>query len=397
MTRPRGTGRCFRPSYTDREGVERGGPTWAIEYYSRAKKGSAKEYGFPTEAAAEKRLRARLVDLSRGRRVGPEVDRVTFEALAKLIVDDYKNNRRDTGSRVGQAIAHLKLAFAGDRVIDITGDRVTAYSASRLEEGAAPATVNRELAALKRMFSLATKARTVSLDLVPYVAMLKEDNVRKGFIEPDQLEAILGATWKDAEKKPVRLALALQRIITVAYVTGWRVPSEILTREWRHVDLKAGWLRLEPGETKNGKGRMFPLDLDPRLRAALEDAHADAEARKKAGAIAPWVFRRKGGERIASFRRDWMAACRAAGLPGKLLHDLRRSAARNLIRAGQSTRTVMELCGWETESMLRRYAIVDETMLNEAARKNRAYLASIRGESGASAVSGTSGVAKEDA
>jgi integrase len=387
MTRTRGSGHVFRPGYVDRHGVSREASTWAIGYYDRRKGRNVKEYGFETEAAAEAKLRGRLVDLSRGRRVGPTIERVSFEDMVKLITDDYTNNRRDTSARVAQSIAHLKLSFGGDRAIDITSDRVTAYTSSRLKEGAAPATVNRELAALKRMFRLAVRGKGISLDLVPYVAMLKEDNVRKGFIEPEQFKALLK-----------HLGPALGRIVTVAYVTGWRVPSEVLTREWRHVDLDAGWLRLEPGETKNGRGRMFPIDMDPRLRAALEDARADADARKKAGAIAPWVFRRKGGERIASFRKDWDAACTAAGVPGRLLHDLRRSAARNMLRAGLSTRAVMELAGWETESMLRRYAIVDETMLNEAAEKHRVFLGVRLGaNSGRTSSGGQLEDAKEDA
>jgi integrase len=335
-----------------------------MAYYDRRQGKQVREYGFATEAAAEKALRARLVDLARGRRVGPSIEKVTFEQLAQLITDDYRINRRDTAARVKQSIAHLKLTFGDARALDITGDRVTGYASTRLEEGAAPATVNRELAALKRMFRLAIQAKRLTLDQVPYVAMLREDNVRKGFIEPDQLDAILG-----------HLAPRAQRAVTVAYITGWRVPSEVLTREWRHVDLDAGWLRLEPGETKNGRGRMFPVDFDPRLRAVLQDAKDEADAiKKKAGAIVPWVFRRKGGERVAGFRKEWEAACTAAGVPGRLLHDLRRSAARNMLRAGHSTRTVMELAGWETESMLRRYAIVDETVLSEAAEKNRAFL-----------------------
>ena len=59
----------------------------------------------------------------------------------------------------------------------------------------------------------------------------------------------------------------LKAVFEVAYITGWRVKSEILTRRWAHVDFLSGWLRLEPGETKNHEGRQFPLTPD--LRAAL--------------------------------------------------------------------------------------------------------------------------------
>jgi len=84
-------------------------------------------------------------------------------------------------------------------------------------------------------------------------------------------------------------------------VTGWRVKSELLTRQWAHVDLKNGWLRLEPGETKNGEGRMFPLT--PKLRTILERQRERTEAvAKETGRIVPWVFHR-GGRPIRSIRR----------------------------------------------------------------------------------------------
>jgi len=367
MTRTRGTGHVWKPAYTDRKGREREAATWAIAYYDRRQGKQVREYGFKTEVLAERALRTRLVDLARGRRVGPSVERVTFEALAKLITDDYLVNRRDSATRLDLSIEHLKKTFSGFRAVDITGDRVTAYASNRLIDGAAPATINRELAALKRMFRLAIQAKTLSLDLVPFIGMLREDNVRKGFVEPHHFEAI-------AAHLPERV----RRAVTVAYITGWRVPSEVLTRQWRHVDLVSGWLRLEPGETKNGRGRNFPIDLDPRLRAALVEAKAEADAAKRNAQLVPWVFRRKGGERIASFRQDWQAACAKAGVPGRILHDLRRSAARNMLRAGIPQRTVMEIAGWETESMLRRYAVVDETMLREAADKNRAFIGASR-------------------
>lgn len=351
MTRTRGTGHVFKPSRN-----------WAISYYDPESGRSAKEYGFTTEEAAEKMLRARLVDLERGRRVGPRVERTTFETLAKLIQTDYALNQRDSEVRLGQSLAHLRRAFGSDRARDITAARVMAYAQARREDGAAAATVNRELAALKRMFRLAAAARVISLDLVPHIGMLKEDNVRTGFFEPEAFEAVLRHLKHPAHR----------RAVTVAYVTGWRVPSEVLTREWRHVDLDAGWLRLEPGETKNGKGRMFPLDADPRLRAALQEAREEADAReKKTGRIVPWVFARKSGARILSFRKQWLEACRAAGQPGRLLHDFRRTAARDMLRKGLSESVIMQLCGWTTRSAFQRYAVVDETMLREAAEKVR--------------------------
>jgi hypothetical protein len=159
----------------------------------------------------------------------------------------------------------------------------------------------------------------------------------------------------------------LQPVFTVAYLTGWRVKSELLTRQWAHVDFQSGWLRLEPGETKNAEGRQFPLT--PALRAVLERQRARTRAIEKATrTIIPWLFHRS-GRPIKSFRRAWLTACTAAGLSGRIPHDFRRTAVRNLERAGVPRSTAMKMVGHKTESIYRRYAIVDEAMLKEGAVK----------------------------
>ena len=83
---------------------------------------------------------------------------------------------------------------------------------------------------------------------LPDLSLLREDNARKGFFEPDQFQAVLK-----------HLLDHLKLVFQVAYITGWRVPSKVLTRRWQHVYLEGGWLRLEPGESKNYEGRMFPM------------------------------------------------------------------------------------------------------------------------------------------
>jgi integrase len=165
--------------------------------------------------------------------------------------------------------------------------------------------------------------------------------------------------------------------VTAAYLTGWRLTSELATRQWRHLDLKAGWMRLEPGETKGGEGRQFPLI--PELRASLQaQQRATRAAEKRSGSVVPWVFHHDGaplfyrserGLLPSTYLRDaWLAACAKAGLDS-IRHDFRRTAARNLIRAGVPAPTVMAAVGWSSFAMLKRYAIVDEGSLREAGAK----------------------------
>lgn len=179
---------------------------------------------------------------------------------------------------------------------------ITVYTKARLEHGAANATANRELSALKRMYSLAIQGGR--LQHMPHIAMLREQNVRTGFFERDAFEAVRRHLPED-----------LRGALTFAYITGWRVDSEVMTLQWHQVDLKAGIVRLEPGMTKNAEGRQFAMT--PELRAVLEAQKATTEAlQKKTGRIIPYVFHRR-GKPIKCFRRSWGLACEAAGCPGR--------------------------------------------------------------------------------
>ena len=165
-----------------------------------------------------------------------------------------------------------------------------------------------------------------------------------------------------------------------ALLTGWR-KGELRSRQWPSVDFDAGWLRLEPGETKNEEGRQYPLI--PELRALLEAQRQRVDAiQKRTGRIVPWVFCRDDGAPVGDFKKAWGTACIRAGffrlatvggktrkIPTKLFHDFRRSAARNLVRAGVPETVAMKLMGHQTALVFRRYAIVDERMLQEAGAK----------------------------
>jgi integrase len=160
---------------------------------------------------------------------------------------------------------------------------------------------------------------------------------------------------------------------TFAYITGWRLKSEILTLQWRQVDFKAGVVRLEPGTTKNLDGRTFPMI--PELRATLEAQRAATETlQRMTGSIIPWVFHwTKRGRPLKGFTKAWRQACKDAGVPGRIPHDFRRTAVGNLERAGVPRSTAMAMVGHRTEAICRRYAIVDEVMLREGAAKLAAY------------------------
>ena len=113
--------------------------------------------------------------------------------------------------------------------------------------------------------------------------------------------------------------------------------------------------------------------LIPELRAVLQEQRERTTLAEQAtGQVVPWVVHRN-GKPITSIRKAWDRACEAAGFPGLIPHDLRRSAVRNLERAGVPRSTAMAMVGHKTMSIYTRYAIVDEAMLREGAAKLATY------------------------
>ena len=166
----------------------------------------------------------------------------------------------------------------------------------------------------------------------------------------------------------------MRGIAAFAFVTGWRTPSEILPLEWRQVDLKAGEVRLDVGATKNGEGRVFPVTIE--LRRILNAQQAIAQVVKREhGTIPRQVFcfttGAKAGQGVTegAYNKAWRKARIAAGCPGRIPHDFRRTAVRNLVRAGVPERVAMQMTGHKTRAVFERYNIGSEGDLRDAAQR----------------------------
>jgi integrase len=343
--RPAGSGTVFLPTKVSK--------TWWIAYrqHGRTVRESSKT---TVKGEAEALLRKRVAARDAGAPPPTSVT-LTVEGLGKLAIADQLAHHRKTASHTVYHYRRMARFFgATTPARDIDERRIAAYIALRTDEKAAPGTIDVELSALRRGFILAVEGH--HLERRPRIRLLNVDNARQGFFEPHELAKVL-------EHLPEHL----RPVMEAAYETGWRLKSELLTRQWRHVDLKAGWLRLEPRETKNGKGRMFPLT--PALKRVLEAQRAHTtKLEHRLGRVIPWVFHRDGHQVVTAWYA-WKNAREAAGMPGKLMHDFRRTAVRNLERAGVSRSAAMALVGHLTESMYRRYAIVSERDLIEAGKK----------------------------
>ncbi len=302
---------------------------------------------------AERLLSKRLGEVSSGRYQGPEAERLNFDDIETMLTDHYYAMR--SKDRAERALKHLKRHLGLYLARRISADVLTAYLNARREEDASESSIRYELAILKKGFSLAIRAE--KLDRRPAFPALTVENTRTGFFEPSEFQALL-----------TELPDTLQALAQCFYITGWR-KNELLSRQWSNVDFDAEVIRLEPGETKNGNGRAFPFGNLPALKAALKHQRQYTDAvQRRTGQVIPWVFHRE-GHKIKDFRAAWQAACKRAKIPHKIPHDFRRTAVRNLERAGVPRSVAMALVGHQTEAIYRRYAIVSEADLREGTAK----------------------------
>jgi integrase len=346
----------------------RGGGLWWYDFTDNAGRRHRGTTGTTDREEArdelERQKERREQEVTGGGLAGPDPAKLVFEDLAAMLLRDYRVNGRKSVERAEASIKRLAEFFGGQKVRAITRPRLDAYVCERLEArpkkpAAKPATIQKELAALRRMFSLAVDGGLVTPSRVPKFPTLEVRNARAGFFEPGELRAVLA-----------HLPEHLRPPVLFAYVTGWR-KSEVLGLTWDRVDLAASVVRLEPGTTKNDEGRSFPFDEGDELSELLK---AQRERRwaleRETGRDVPWVFFQPTGRAVHYFRRAWIAACKDAGVEGRLFHDLRRTAVRDLERGGVSRSVAMKLTGHKTEEVYRRYAIVSEADLREGVRKS---------------------------
>lgn len=381
----------------------RRGNVWWVKYYRNGK--AYRESSQSTKKmVAKKLLDRREGEIAQGKVPGILFEKVTFDELAKEFITDYQINKRKSLDRAKLSVIHLQKEFEGTKVPEITTPRIKKYVADRmkwdckscgtrfhsngekhcpkcgnedLNKGAKNATINRELSALRRILNLGAKQTPPKVNRVPYIPMLKENNVRKGFFEHAEFIALRES-----------LPEYLRAFVTFGYKLGWR-DQEIVSLQWSNVDLQNGIVTLMAGETKNNEARTVYLDDE------LKDLFQKQwEMRKRNGKLIPYVFPNESSTgMIVNFRKAWNTACIKSGLgygynlsikyvqkwenkfpPGPIFHDFRRTAVRNMVRSGIPERVAMMISGHKTRSVFDRYNIVSDADLKAASLKQQAYL-----------------------
>ncbi len=321
---------------------------WQISFYDA--QGRRRRESFSTEAKARKAL-TRAIALRDSGKLDPREGRVKIDTLA----ESYKTRAANSAPRSYRWIelvwrVHLEPFFGGMLADRVTSDHLQSYIRERLAAGAATSTVNHELTVLKAMFNHGLKADPPKVNRVPrFPEKLREPNPRSGFLN-DQQYAALSAKCKYGW---------LQALLAVAYTFGFR-KGELLGLRVSQIDLKARTIHLLPGTTKNEQGRAVVMtdEVYKLVSDCIKDKQSD-------GAVFTWA----NGKQVTDFRRTWRTLAKAAGMPGLIFHDLRRSAVRNMVRAGISKHVAKRISGHQTDSIFDRYDITDESDLAEAARK----------------------------
>src|SRR5579872_2419688 len=344
-----------------------GSGVWWIQYFDARGRRRREKAG--TKSAAITLYRKRKTEALGGKKL-PENLRsvVKVSDLAPAILRDYEINGKKSLVTVERRISkHLLPFFGSMSARELGTDDFNRYIDMRRKAGAANGTINREMAALKRMFHLARHGNPPKLRELPiFPTRLKESPPRQGFVEDQNYTVLL----RHAEEP------WLKGLIATAYSFAFRKGELLLEMKVRQLDLEARTLRLYAGTTKNDEGRVIMLteEVCELLRACVANKRPE-----------DYVFTR-GSEPVRDFRGAWWALCIKAGLGkfvkrrdrqgkersqwhGLLFHDLRRSAARNMVRYGISEGVVMKIGGWKTRSVFARYTIVSDADIAEVAGK----------------------------
>ena len=339
--RTRGCGSVFRV-----------GRIWYIQYYDHGRKISESSH-FTDRQQAEELLKQRMGDIAAGRDVSP--NKATVADLCSLVLADYRlRKRRDLKHLEWRYKAHVEPALGSVQASRLTAAQIRAYVEERRKADASDATVNRELAVLRRAFTLAMREDPPLVRRAPYIPKLEEDNARQGFLDPEQYEKLLE-----------ELPLPLKALFVCGYHTGAR-KGELRKIRWeQQVDFEAAVIRLSAGQTKGKKPRTLPIygDMERWLKSQ----------RNRCPDGCPFVFFGIRNRPVSDHLPGWREACERVGLPGLLFHDLRRSAVRNMKRAGVQDKVAMEISGHKTRAVFDRYNITDEGDIGSAADKLANY------------------------
>jgi len=307
-------------------GVYKIGKKWYVDFYYDGKRirkavGSKKD--------AENALIAIKADILRGEYKFKKESKIRFDDFAKEYLEYAKINKK-SWRRDKTSLDNLMHHFRGMYLLRITPRHIEDYKKERINQ-VKPATVNRELALLKFMFSLAKKWKLVDENPVKEVKFFQEQRIEMHILNRKETNRLL-----------YYAASHLKPIITLALNTGMR-KGEILNLRWSDIDFNKRYIFVRT--TKSGKDRKIPMNhiVTSNLKALKRDGD--------------FIFYNpKTKACLKDVKTAFKAACRRAGIPDLRFHDLRHTAATLMVTGGVDIVTVKEILGHSSIEMTMRYA-----------------------------------------
>lgn len=326
------------------------GQVWWIKYYrhGRAFSMSAET---KVKEIAKNRLRDEVAKARGNQWIDPKQRAVTVGELVADLIVWYRTVAHKEEMAYGLERAwknYMVASFDHVRADSFGTKHQRDYRALRTEYGAAPATINREMQYVRKAFKIAFRAEPAKVLRVPYFEIPEVDNARKVFLDE--------ATMDKLRKAASSLGLWQRITMEIAFTYGWR-RSDLFRLRVRDVNLAQRLLRLETSKNKEPREVPIPDSLYVLLQGWVMDKHPDERLIPISAKI------------LSSL---WTELCEIAGIKsgkkdgGFVLHDARRSSARNKSAAGVSSRVIMQMQGWKSEAMFRRYAIVDQNDMKRA-------------------------------
>jgi integrase len=286
-------------------------------------------------------LRDKLLGKKARREMGDVASaKVTCGELLDDLLEYGASNIRPSTARIWKLVieANIRPFFGHLRAATLTTEKFKEYRRKRSAAGRSDATSNRELSILRTALNRGRKCTPPKVVAIPYFPMVAETNARQGFLTDEQYSKL-----RDA------LPDYLKPLFVTAYSAGVRL-GELQAIEWHQVDWDQGFITLDSEHTKSGYARAVPI-LDGDMKDWLTWSKNNAAEGRH-------VFHNEGAP-LKDFRGAWKKACELAGVAGLKFHDLRRTAVRNMRRAGVPQVVRMRITGHRTDSMERRYNIVD--------------------------------------
>jgi len=344
----------------------KGTKNWKCQYYDANGQQIRVTTGTPIKQEALAFLRRLMGDNDRGLVSVTELKKITYGDLRAALISNYQEKgnssliQNDGGdeSIVGLKALDDFFGFSADNpgvpFTKITTDRARQFAKQRMKEGVSTATVNRSLACLRRMLAIAHEESKIQH--VPKIRFLKEPPARKGFLTEERFEALLNV-----------LPTHLRPLILFLYWCGVRL-GEAQQIEWSQVNLDARIIRLEEDQTKNETARIVPLPpvlvnilsaVEPKSGRVFDDTNLRVEWSKACELVGE-------GKRVKEVSKGGNIWYRYDGL---IVHDLRRSAVRNLINSGVPENVAMKISGHKTRAVFDRYHIVSTDDVTDAMQR----------------------------